>query len=267
MTMAPHAVARSEHVGVLDRIRSILPSLIPSEQRVATELVANAEDVMGLSAAALASRAGTSAATVSRASQSLGFSGYPHLRLLLAREVGARRADSSAENDSGDRGIVRFGFEKAAAALSAASDSMDFTTFEQAADLISGAHRFLVVANGGSSPVAQGFAVHFVSSERRCEFPVDAIIQRLTASGLRSGDVCMAISESGSNAVTIAAATEAKNAGAAVIGLTAYARNPLAELSDTTLVAGATYRWDHERIGGNGGCFIECVRVRSRTEV
>ncbi|USX47867.1 hypothetical protein [Dietzia kunjamensis] len=45
--------------------------------------------------------------------------------------------------------------------------------------------------------------------------------------------------------------TEAKNAGAAVIGLTAYARNPLAELSDTTLVAGATYRWDHERIGGN----------------
>ncbi|MDT0223883.1 SIS domain-containing protein [Gordonia sp. AC31] len=89
------------------------------------------------------------------------------------------------------------------------------------------------------------------SRQTKVKVTADAIMQRLSAVGLRSGDVCLAVSESGSNALTIAAAREAKVAGASVIGLTAFARTALAELADVALIAGATYRWDLDRVGGN----------------
>ncbi|MEW1939422.1 MurR/RpiR family transcriptional regulator, partial [Dietzia maris] len=166
---------RLEYSGVLDRIRSILPSLIPSEQRVATEVVENPENVLDLPAAAMAARTGTSAATVSRASKNLGFSGYQHLRMLIARELGARSSGGSVADEPGDRGIVRSSFSKAADALSIAVDSIDFEAFNRAADLIAGAGRVLIVANGGSAPLAHAVTIQFLASERVAEAPADAV--------------------------------------------------------------------------------------------
>ncbi|WP_051297765.1 MurR/RpiR family transcriptional regulator [Brevibacterium album] len=245
----PHGQASG---GTLGHIRSILPSLIPSEQRVAAEFVNSPESVLDASTAAMAARAGTSAATVSRTCQNLGFRGYQHLRLLLAREMGSRSSDQRSQTEAGDRGTVRSAFDNAAQALAEAYGTVDFDAFDQAVTALSGARRLLIAGTGGSGPVAQGLAVRFLASERVCEAPADAMLQLLAANGLRPGDACLVISESGSNALTLTIARGARDAGAAVVGLTAYARTPLAEVADIALVTGATYgQWKEDRVGSN----------------
>ncbi|GAA2013911.1 MurR/RpiR family transcriptional regulator [Brevibacterium samyangense] len=249
MTSPDLAVA--EPGGVLDRIRSVLPSLIPSERRVATEVVENPDEVLLMSAASIAARTETSAATVSRACQNLGFQGYQHLRLLLAQDVGRTQRKQKVRPE-GTRGMVTAQFEEAARSLSEALGTLDFEAFDRAVDLIDGANRLLLVGNGGSGPLAQMLAVRFLAAERGCEAPADSVVQLLSATGLQPGDVCLVISESGSNSVTLEAAKAARASGASVIGVTAYARTRLTDLSDVALVAGASYNdWAEQRVGGN----------------
>ncbi|QYM64786.1 hypothetical protein K1X59_02570 [Microbacterium sp. Se5.02b] len=84
--------------GTIDHILSVLPSLIPSAQRVARICAERPEDVVEMSGADLAAAAETSPPTVSRTCQALGFQGFQHLRMLLVRDLGAAaRASRSRE--------------------------------------------------------------------------------------------------------------------------------------------------------------------------
>ncbi|WP_232319083.1 MULTISPECIES: SIS domain-containing protein [unclassified Rhodococcus (in: high G+C Gram-positive bacteria)] len=94
------------------------------------------------------------------------------------------------------------------------------------------------MGNGVSGPSASAVAVRFILNGRTAEAPTDAVMQQLTARHLTSRDVCLAISDSGLNSLTLQPAHAAKEAGATVIGVTGYARSPLVELADMGLVLG-----------------------------
>ncbi len=79
--------------------------------------------------------------------------------------------------------------------------------------------------------------------------------QQLTARVLTAGDVCLVVTSSGANTATLATAAAAREAGATVIGVTTFARAPIAELADIVLVAGARFRaWD---TGTGGGALVQ----------
>jgi DNA-binding MurR/RpiR family transcriptional regulator len=237
--------------GTIDHIVAVLPSLIPSEQRVARACVEHPEEVVELSGAGLATRTGTSPATVSRACQNLGFRGFQHLRLLLVRDL-AVRAQSSAPSAEGTAGRLGAYADGAAEMISTALTTVDVDAFDAATATIAGARRLLLIASGGSAPAAQAVALKFLMNGRSCEAPVDAVVQELTASVLTPGDVCLVVSESGSNSVTLRAATAGAEAGATVVAVTGYAHAPIADLADLVLVAGARYQsWDRAAVGGN----------------
>jgi RpiR family transcriptional regulator, carbohydrate utilization regulator len=228
--------------GTIALIRSILPSLIPSEQRVAAEFVAHPEEVALLSVADIAGRTGVSTATVIRACQNLGFKGFQHLRLMLMRDIGSTRQERSAGLDApeSDRWVPAI-FDLAAHEIPGSLGALDFRAFDRAATLIAGARRVLVVGNGGSSPSAQAFALRLLTSGRSCEAPLDAITQQLTARLLEEGDVLVGVSDSGENGVTMRAVEAAHSTPATIVGVTGYARSRLGELSDPTIVGGASF--------------------------
>ncbi|MFT4028713.1 MAG: MurR/RpiR family transcriptional regulator [Protaetiibacter sp.] len=237
--------------GTVSRIRSLVPALVPSEQRVAIACVEHPDVVALLSVADLAARTGTSSATVIRACQNLGFRGFQHLRLLLLRDLGAaeRRPALTPGDSSADR--VRAQFDHTARELSDALGALDFASFDAAAAAIAGARRVLAVGNGGSAAAAQQAAIRLLVTGRSCEAPADAVTQQMTARTLTSADVCLAVSDSGMNAVTLRAVEAADAAGAVVVGITSYARSRLAELSAHALVAGAAFHsWD-DGVSGN----------------
>jgi DNA-binding MurR/RpiR family transcriptional regulator len=240
--------------GTLSLIRSLIPSLGPSEQRVAQLVVDAPEEVAMLSVADLAARTDTSSATVIRTCQNLGFKGFQHLRLLLLRDLGSasRQPDARLSGEAGSRGRVPALFDAAARDLHEALGALDYEQFDAAVAAIASARRVLIVANGGSGPAAQMVALRFLTTDRPCEAPYDSITQQLSARLLHADDVCIAVSDSGMNGTTLRAVEAAVSAGATVIGVTSYARSRLSELSTHVLVAGATFHsWGDGAVTGN----------------
>ncbi|MDV7242852.1 MULTISPECIES: MurR/RpiR family transcriptional regulator [Rhodococcus] len=224
----------------LSAIRAVAPKLAPSERRVADVCVERPQDVAWWSAADVAEHAGTSTATVIRACQNLGFKGFQHLRMLLLRDLGSADPESGgtpAAEENGT-GLVRAVFAEVATDLAGALAPLDEDSFERAVTALAKAERVLVVGNGASGPSAAAVAVRFILNGRHAEAPTDAVIQQLTAGHLTSRDVCLAVSDSGLNSVTLRPVEAARTAGATVIGVTSYARSTLVEKSDIGLVIG-----------------------------
>lgn len=241
--------------GTLTLIRSLLPSLGPSEQRVAQRVVDESDQVAMLSVADLASRTETSAATVIRTCQSLGFKGFQHLRLLLLRDLGAANRRGYRQGlaaGDGSRERVPALFDAAARDLDESLGALDYEQFDAAVAAVATARRLLIVANGGSGPAAQMVALLLLTIDRPCEAPADSITQQLSARLLHHDDVCLAVSDSGLNSTTLKAVEAAATAGATIVGVTSYARSRLAELSTHSLiVAAAFHSWENGAATGN----------------
>jgi DNA-binding MurR/RpiR family transcriptional regulator len=252
--MSTTPVAEPPVGGTVALIRSILPSLGPGERRVAEECVRVPHEVALLSVGDLAARTSTSSATVVRACQTLGFRGFQHLRLLLLRDAGAAQAAGPEDPrvDGTPGGRVAALFAAAADELRDAPGSLDADEFERAAEAIARASRVLVVGNGGSAPAAQMAALRLLVTGRPCEAPVDAVTQQLSARLLSPADVCLAVSDSGMNAITLQAVDGAVTSGATVVGVTGYARSRLGRAARHTLVVGASFdTWDSGAVTGN----------------
>ncbi|SNQ47905.1 putative RpiR familytranscriptional regulator with phosphosugar-binding domain [Frankia canadensis] len=227
--------------GLFAAIRATLPSLVPSERRVAEVCLARPEEIVEWSAAQLADAAGTSTATVVRACQSLGFRGFQHLRLDLAREAGAAalrgEVGSTGSGDPVER-LLDTVFAAATKVLADALGPLDRSLLAPAVDLLDRAGRLLVVGNGGSGPIAQDAALRFLLIGRPAEAPSDSLLQSISARLLAPTDVCLVITSSGANEPTLRAAEAARTAGAPVIGITSYTSGPLGEIADILLVVG-----------------------------
>lgn len=225
---------------VIATIRSLLPSLLPTEQAVAAVLLSRSDDIVELSSQQVADLAGASRATVVRTCQSLGYTGYQQLRVLLARDAGyAPAAGPAAVPPADAAGIVAATFHAIAAAADGMTALLDRDDLTRSVEVLATAARLVVVGNGLSAPLAQDAAARLGSIGRPAEAPLDVIGQQIAARLLTPGDALFAISGSGSSAATVAAARAATTAGATVIALTAFARSPLTTTSSVRLVVTA----------------------------
>ena len=240
---------------VIATIRSLLPSLLPTEQAVAAVLLARSADIVELSSQQVADLAGASRATVVRTCQSLGYTGYQQLRVLLARDAGyaggagdASASTSAAEPPADAAGIVTGTFRAIAASAAGMTALLDRDAVERAVEALATVTRLVVAGNGLSAPLAQDAAARLASIGRPAEAPMDVIGQQIAARLLGPADALLAISGSGANAATVASARAAMSAGATVISLTAFARSALTTTSTVSLVVTAPELTFHDEL-------------------
>lgn len=226
---------RSEST-VFARLRAALPLLGPSERRVAQVVLSQSDAVAEWSTAELAVAAETSPATVVRACQTLGFRGFQHLRLEVAR---AAPREESPHQDAHPLAQV---FADAADAVALGRESVDPDLLDAAVAAISAARRLVLVGTGFSAPPLQDAAMRFATVGRPVEAPSDVLGQQFAAHSLTTVDVCLTLSYSGANAHSLRACRAAKEGGATLIAVTSFARSPLASLADIALVTGPVTR-------------------------
>lgn len=233
---APRMSSPQEHVAgnpvestLIARIRAGSGHLGPSERRVATVVLSTPQEVVDWSTSELAAAADTSAATVIRACQKLGFRGFQHLRLELARSTPAAAAEGRDE--------VSSLFDAAVTALRVGQESIDPEAVDRAVALVADARRLVLVGNGFSGPPLQDAAMRLSTLGRSVEAPGDVLAQQFAAHALEPGDVCLAVSYSGANAHTLAACRAAAERGADVVAVTSFARSPIVRLCTVALVA------------------------------
>lgn len=218
-------------------IRAGVSALHPSEQRVAQVFIDRPEWTIEASAQDVADAASTSRATVVRAAQRLGFTGYPQLRVLLARDLGLAATETAESDHSGAVGVVRAYVRDMASAAHDLAALLDPEDVQRGVDLLRGARSILVLGNGLSAPVALEAAMRLNAIGRNAEAPFDNVAQGVRARQLSPQDVCLVVSGSGSTRPTVQAARAARTAGAPLIAMTAFTTSPLTEIATVSFVS------------------------------
>lgn len=217
----------------------LAPSLQPSERRVAETVAVDLEASIERTAQEVADLAGVGRATVIRTAQSLGYDGYPQLRVALTREValGASTArDEGAGADDTMLGTLRTAVDRFAARLGQTTSAMTDETLERFVRVLDEAPRLLIAANGLSSPLGSDLAMRLISSGRPAEYLPDTLGQQIAATHLGPGSACLVLSGSGANRASVDVAAAARASGATVLAITSFPRSAVAELADVALV-------------------------------
>ena len=131
-------------------IRALLPTLVPSEARVATLFLDQPGEIIHLSVTEMAALAGTSASTVVRCCQRLGFQGFQDLKIALAQEAlpAVARLQGAVEEGDPPATVLAKVVEAGADAIRSAVATVAPGAFERAIGALGAAGRVLVVGVG-----------------------------------------------------------------------------------------------------------------------
>lgn len=221
--------------GLAAHIRAHLSELRDTEVRVAQVVLDKGAELVHLSVSDVATLAGTAPSSVVRACQRLGFRGYQELKIAAARQAPA--PEPSRDQDPAARALTDT-VRAAREALDGVVATVSPDRLRAAARMVDAADRVLVVGAGLSGAVALDTAYRLRALGCAVDAPADPLTAQLAAAQLTPADVCLAISHTGATRSTVDAARRARQAGTPVVALTSYARSPLTESSNCTLVAG-----------------------------
>lgn len=239
--------AAPTHETLLAHLRSAATALVPAERRVAEVLIRQLHRLEEYSAVALAAEARCSAATVVRACQRMGFSGFQQLRLQSIR-VAASQRDRDATGLPSHHGgsvhdaLLKQVFTAAITDVRASQAMLDRQVFDRAVARLAAAGTILLAGTGGSSIPAQDAALRLTMSGRTAVAPHDVLGQQFAARLLKPSDACIAVSYSGANRHTLQTVQAAGHAGATVIAVTSSGISDLAKVADLVLVTGSEER-------------------------
>ncbi|MFD1938900.1 MULTISPECIES: MurR/RpiR family transcriptional regulator [Nonomuraea] len=241
--------------GALGRVETELPGLPEALRRVGEVILGDPAEAARSTIIALAERAGSSPATVTRFCRAFGFSGYAELRVALATETGrAAQAGWGAGvgQDIGPDDPLDAAVEVMAAAdarlIQDTAAQLDLAAVSRVADAIVSARRVLLVGVSTSGAVATMFEGRLRRIGVPCWSSGDAHVSLSDAALLARGDVAIGISHRGRTREVMEALAEARTHGAICVAVTSFARSPLAELADLVLTTAS--RETTFRLGG-----------------
>lgn len=229
------------------RIRAALPSLSPAAAKVARLILDDPDKVTRSTVLDLKETTGVSEATIVRAARSLGFAGYPQLRLALAAASGRRQPNHQvvtgnvSQSDAIDVVIAKLA-EAEQQALRETAAHLDPDSIDQVTAAIARASRILSFGIGASGLVAADFQHKLTRAGFICSSPSDIHLAVTDATLLKDQDVALIVSHSGETHESLNVLDVAGDAGAVTVALTGSERSTLARKADYSLIAAG-----HER--------------------
>jgi DNA-binding MurR/RpiR family transcriptional regulator len=228
---------------VIVRIRSLLPSLAPAEQRVGLVITRDPVRAAGMTISELAREAQTSDATVIRFCRSIDVPSYPDLRIAVATWAGRAGAaedgglplslDIRADDELAD--VVAKIAASDAKAVRDTGAALDLEQLGRAVDAVVAARRVDIYGVGASSLVASDLQ-HKLQRIGMVAFAwADTHLAITSAATLRPGDVAVGVSHTGTTDDTIDALAQARSRGARTIAVTNFANSPIAAVADILL--------------------------------
>jgi len=226
-------------INSLNRIRSSYPALAASEARVANWIMQQPQKIIHLSMAQVAQACGVSDTTVLRFCRNTGFQGYTDLKLSIARDVVSPTQiihDDIAVGD-GPAVVARKVFMSNIQALYDTLEVLDEAALVKAINLLTAARRILIVGVGTSGPIVHSMYNMLMRLGLNCKAETDSYLQLMEVALLGSGDVVVAISQSGSSIDSVLTLKQAKENGAATICITGNAQSSITDHADVTLLS------------------------------
>ena len=208
---------------LLTRIVRLSPKMSPAEQRVADLVLSDLDFAVHTHTTDIASRAGVSAATVTRFCRSVGCRGLRELKLDLAKilAVGDRYLHPRIAVTRTSEGVTEI-VSRIHRSLDTLVEQIDPEVLKRAASAVSGAKRVMIFGGGGGSSMVametENRLFRLGLSATHCN---DAQLQLMMAATLTSEDVVIALSITGRYESIIRATVVAAQYGAHTIAVTA----------------------------------------------
>lgn len=224
-------VEESSFEPLLDRLRYHERGYTAVEAAIASALIGDPERAVGEPIESFATRVGVSTGSVVRFSRLMGFSGYRALKYGLV----ARGKPLEQPPATGMAALL----ERHVRAVQFAVQSIDFATFQLAAEVLSAAAAIDIVGVGASSATARAAEFLLTIAGLRCRRLEDPGEAAAAAGFLGRSGVLVAISHSGRTRATADAARRARESGATVIAVCSGDRSPLANSATHLLLIDA----------------------------
>ncbi|MCU1560476.1 MurR/RpiR family transcriptional regulator [Mycetocola sp.] len=235
------------HQAVLVRMRSAMPQLRPSEQRIAALFLSEPSAAAALSIADLASRCETSTTSVVRFSKRMGYGHLRQLRMDVLREVTRETFETAALPEvSGDidrndtvEDIVAKVSTAETMSIADTAKMLNLEALSAAIDAVAAAGRVDIFGAGASSFVGLDLQQKLIRIGRVALNWPDTHAAWTSAATLEAGSVALAVSHSGTTADTIRFLALARAGGATTIALTNHEGSELAGHADIVLTTAA----------------------------
>lgn len=221
---------------VMHKMRFLYKEMGPSEKKIADYVLANPQEIIGISISELAVKCGCGDATVVRFSRRLGFEGYQALKIGIAGELSAvSSVGAEIQKEDTCFEIFRKRIHDVSVALQNTESVLDEAELEKAANILMHAKRIVIFGLGNSAAIANDAAHKFLRLGLHAQACCDNHLQAIIASHLDRQSVAVGISHSGSSKDIVEALRLSKIGGATTIGITNYGTSPLVEAADISL--------------------------------
>ncbi|MDY0884976.1 MurR/RpiR family transcriptional regulator [Dongia soli] len=233
----------SHPAAIEPHIRALLPSLTPSEKRVARAILA-AYPIAALGTIAeLSERAGASAPTILRLTTKLGFEGYSHFQKVVQEEIQQKMQsplsllESAPRMPPARRGFLGGFFDDLVEALQKTNSLLQPSVLDEAIDLLADPSRKVYAIGGRSSHVLAKYLVfhlHLLRPQVQ-EIANSSVPVYHQAADLGRGALVVAFDFRRYERQTIEFCQHAAKRGAKLILMTDPWLSPIAELAQIVL--------------------------------
>lgn len=234
---------------VSQQIERALPLMSETMRKIARLLLSDPTAPLRMAITELASRAGTSPATVTRFCRTLGYDGYVQFRVAVATDVGrapTRIEIGTAFHPSDEpRDVLRTLLSGHVSSLQATGASVDLEACARVAHAIAHCRQVDLYGTGGSAVVASEMEHRFYRIGVNTHAWSDVHTGLASASMLGATDVAIGISNSGETLETIEMLARAREAGALTVAITNRPRTPLEGVADECVLATVPHQYLH----------------------
>jgi len=245
MNHAPQAVQRLHHQNLIHIISTELPSLNKTQSKVAKAILADPNAATYSSIAALAKKSAVSEPSVNRFCKHFNATGFPDLKLKLARSLAVgsyidnRIIDPKDDVQCYTSKII----DSAISELALVRDNICHQQITQIVESLLQAKRIYFFGIGSSAAVAKDAENKFFRFNLPVSSQDNILKQRILASTGSVGDLFFIISQSGQAKELIEIARLAKANDSIVITLTS-SESPLAQYCSQALYVDTTKNFD-----------------------
>ena len=223
-------------------ILSFNDKLTIKEKEIAEYILENMNEILKMTSAELAKRAGVGQSSVIKFIKKIGFNKYGDFKIQLSKELENEKIYKIKETihsqiyvDDSLENIATKTLNEITKALEKTIGNIDYRYFETVIELIKKSKKILIIGSGMSSIVARDLEMKFIKINIEAVHYESSHMQLMRLATMDSKDLVIAISHRGETEDVIDVIKKAKKKNINVLSITSIGKNTVSDLSDYNL--------------------------------
>lgn len=223
-------------------ILSFNDKLTIKEKEIAEYILENMNEVLKMTSAELAKRAGVGQSSVIKFIKKIGFNKYGYFKIQLSKELENEKIYKIKETihsqiyvDDSLENIATKTLNEITKALEKTIGNIDYRYFETVIELIKKSKKILIIGSGMSSIVARDLEMKFIKINIEAVHYESSHMQLMRLATMDSKDLVIAISHRGETEDVIDVIKKAKKKNINVLSITSIGKNTVSDLSNYNL--------------------------------